>query len=376
MLLRSLIGGTAAVLLCSAMAGAQALSERPAWLVDPAGIGAATPQMMLVDDSSQVQPKKKTPLEVNPERDHKRWLGFAGEPVKIGQYWVGLECRRVGEALGMQLGLAEGEGLLVINVLPDSPAAKATVQRNDVLIAAAGKPLKGLQDLIDAVETAKEKELPIELFRSGKKQQLSITPVKRPEEDRYARDLTAPRAGADWDRVRRWFERARPGGRWKPQKDEEGELPWRFQFFGPGAILPPGAAVNPPLPANLSVSITKNGAEPAKIVVKRDNESWELTENDLDELPDDVRPHVERMLGPIGQRGLHHRNMFNFKLEPHWPGTPEIDVQLGPLDPRGLMKEQIDQMNQRIEQLRKSIDELHKSGPAQKEAPAKDDNRA
>jgi hypothetical protein len=80
-------------------------------------------------------------------------------------------------------------------------------------------------------------------------------------------------------------------------ENENGRPPLRFRFVHPGMILPPGVAVAPPLPADMSVVISKEGDQPAKIVVRRGAEKWEVTEQNLDKLPADVRTHIEGMLG-------------------------------------------------------------------------------
>jgi hypothetical protein len=47
----------------------------------------------------------------------------------------------------------------------------------------------------------------------------------------------------------------------------------------------------------VSISISKAGDQPAKVVVQRGNDKWEVTEKELDKLPADIRPSVEQMLG-------------------------------------------------------------------------------
>ena len=51
------------------------------------------------------------------------------------------------------------------------------------------------------------------------------------------------------------------------------------------------------LPKDMSVTITKEGEQPAKIVVKQGDKTWETTEDKLDDLPDEVRGHVQSFLG-------------------------------------------------------------------------------
>src|SRR4051812_46436422 len=46
--------------------------------------------------------------------------------------WLGVSTEEASEVVGAQLGLQPGDGLVVRFVEPDSPAAKAGLQQNDV----------------------------------------------------------------------------------------------------------------------------------------------------------------------------------------------------------------------------------------------------
>jgi hypothetical protein len=70
-----------------------------------------------------------------------------------------------------------------------------------------------------------------------------------------------------------------------------------MRFFHPGMVLPPGPPADVSLPDDMSVTISKHGKEPAKISVRQGDRSWEVAEDKLHELPDEVRLPVERMLG-------------------------------------------------------------------------------
>src|SRR5579859_6051379 len=48
--------------------------------------------------------------------------------------WLGVGADEAGDALASQLGLQSGEGLVVTYVETDSPAAKARIKKNDVLV--------------------------------------------------------------------------------------------------------------------------------------------------------------------------------------------------------------------------------------------------
>ncbi|NQT11191.1 MAG: PDZ domain-containing protein, partial [Planctomycetes bacterium] len=273
------------------------------------------------------------------------------EPIQLSDYWLGLACNPASEALRAQLGLAEGEGLVVEEVLADSPAAKAGMKQYDVVVKVDGKSAGKLQELVNAVDAAKEKEVTIELLRGGKPVKIKATPQKRPEMPQAGPPRPEQFSDPNWEMWRKHFDQFRQG--------EPGGAPWRFRFWGPGTILPPHgkaqppqAAPHPPLPGNLSVAVTKAGDDPAKVVVKRDDEKWEVTEESLDKLPDDVRPHVERMLGGgVVQPGIdlapHDFNFVPQQPMPHWGGHPQ-----------GSLQPWMDEVNRRMEEIRRAIDEM------------------
>ena len=140
-----------------------------------------------------------------------------------------------------------------------------------------------------AVEGNAGKKLSVELLRDGKPVHLEIEPAKRPAN--VTLRYEAPEEVEKM--VRRMLEEFRDGDR-----DHNWTGPWRFRVLGPGAILPPGALLGEPLPDDMTVTVTRHGKEPAKIVVERSANRWEVNEKDLDKLPPDVRRYVEPMVHP------------------------------------------------------------------------------
>jgi serine protease Do len=65
---------------------------------------------------------------------------------------VGLAPPHVARALFRSVGLPERDGLLVRVVEDDSPAAAAGLREGDLLVAAAGKELRSVDDLYDALD--------------------------------------------------------------------------------------------------------------------------------------------------------------------------------------------------------------------------------
>jgi len=273
-----------------------------------------------------------------------------GQIVKPSEYWLGLECYPVEGALRTQLRLPEGQGLVVEDVVPDSPAAEAKVQKHDVLLKAGGKPLATIVDLMAAVDEAQQKKLTLEIIRQAKPKKIEVVPAKRPERAFGQRLLPRPfpaPGNPDLDALRKWYEKAMP----------EARPPMRFRFFQPGMILPPGAPVQPPLPGNMSVAITKQADAPAKISVQRGDQKWEVTEKELDKLPDDVRPHVQRMLGHVPARIERDVDVDVDILPP----------RLGPGPAGGPLQKQLDAMSREIEELRKAVQGIHGKPPKAKE---------
>ncbi len=101
-----------------------------------------------------------------------------------------------------------------------------------------------------------------------------------------------------------------------------------MRVLGPGMVFNDFAGPRLDLqnmPNNVQVTITRENDGPAKIMVKRGEESWTLQSDDqeaLAKLPDDVRPFVEQMLQggqPGGGVGAHNGlpaqlGSFNFHL--------------------------------------------------------------
>ncbi len=289
--------------------------------------------------------------ELSPDSRSAFDLDKLDKPSEPSEYWLGIGCAPVPPPLRAQLDLPEKQGLLVQGVAPDSPAAKAGILQHDILLRAGDKPLAEPRDLIGAIEATKEEKLKIDLIHGGQRKTVEATPAKRPEE---ARRHAAPAPGpGDWETMQKWIERMTPG-----EEGEGRQPPMRFRFFHPGAIVPRDVLVPVPLPPNMSVVISKEGDEPAKIVVKRGDEKWEATEKELDKLPADVRPHVERMLGrgPLGIVG----DLRSFDFLPETPATgSEKQPPRGP----GLLdrlERRFDEMNRRMDQLFKAIEELGK----------------
>jgi hypothetical protein len=95
--------------------------------------------------------------------------------------YLGVATKEVSEALGAQLGLQDGAGLVVTFVAPDSPAAKAGLQKHDVLVRLGEQTLVHPAQLRKLVHVHKPDDaIELVFYRSGKQTNASVTLVSAP----------------------------------------------------------------------------------------------------------------------------------------------------------------------------------------------------
>lgn len=97
-------------------------------------------------------------------------------------YWIGVRVAPIPSVLLPQFGVKEdGVGRVVVEqVIPNGPAAKAGLKRGDVILQLGGKDIFCLGDLVRQVDSAKAIEQPMVVAREGKNVNLTVTPAARP----------------------------------------------------------------------------------------------------------------------------------------------------------------------------------------------------
>ncbi len=109
---------------------------------------------------------------------------------------IGVDAARVDDVLRSHLGLAEGKGVLITGVTEEGPAAKAGIQKNDVLVSIADQEIAGPESLDKLLEPFAEKPVPITFIRSGHRQTATVTP--KPATARLAVINTQPAEPRFW----------------------------------------------------------------------------------------------------------------------------------------------------------------------------------
>jgi membrane-associated protease RseP (regulator of RpoE activity) len=291
---------------------------RLAWLLSAAALGSwfGGDGTVRADEPARVEGKRQVIVIEGPE---------------VTAYWLGVSAESADDLLKKHLNI--DSGLVVASAVPDGPAAKVGVEQHDVLVKFNDVELKQLEDLTKAVAENKDKEATVELIRGGKPLTIKITPAKRPA------GVAAFGIGPDSNSPLRLWS-VRPGFR----------VPWMEK--------------NLDLPQGTSITIAKEGDGPTKITVKQGDKRWEVTEDKLGDLPDDVRPMVERLLGGGFRAELElpatDADEWMKRFRDGWPkfvpDLPLVQVYKGHA-PSGIEK-QLDDMRRELKELREAVNEL------------------
>ena len=101
---------------------------------------------------------------------------------KVVRGWLGVSIQELSPELAAQFGMTETKGVLVSDVMEDSPAKKAGFERADVIVEFDGKPMDSPTHLRNAVaQTPLGKKVSIKLIRDKKPKALDVTIVEQPK---------------------------------------------------------------------------------------------------------------------------------------------------------------------------------------------------
>lgn len=90
--------------------------------------------------------------------------------------YIGVLTREVPEELRTQFSLLDGFGLLVEEVMPDSPAQAAGLKTHDILVKLGDQQLVNMEQLLTLVRSKKKGEsVPLTVITGGKETQVEIT---------------------------------------------------------------------------------------------------------------------------------------------------------------------------------------------------------
>jgi Do/DeqQ family serine protease len=101
---------------------------------------------------------------------------------RIQRPWIGATLQDVTQDIADSLGFARPEGALIVGLDPQSPLAKAGLQRGDVVLAIEGKPVENAKELNYRVATSAVGAAAIIEFQSkGERKEAQVTLIAAPE---------------------------------------------------------------------------------------------------------------------------------------------------------------------------------------------------
>jgi S1-C subfamily serine protease len=145
---------------------------------------AQSPASVFAEEEVEVAEGRVTQL--SPDRgDAPAVVVEEGEEAKAAapKYWIGLQGRPIdSRVLRTQLQLAGDVGVAIETVMPESPAEKAGLRQDDILVAVDGEPLADLAYLQSVVAEKHDKPIELKVLRLAKEEVIKVTPEEIPAE--------------------------------------------------------------------------------------------------------------------------------------------------------------------------------------------------
>src|SRR5436305_13979800 len=115
---------------------------------------------------------------------------------KVPTTFLGVETSQVPDVVSEQLGLVKGLGLVVEYVVPDSPAASAGIQKNDILKMLNDQILIEPSQLRKLLQTFSDgTDITLTILRKGQEQKVTVKLAKKEGPQRHS---WAPGDKHDW----------------------------------------------------------------------------------------------------------------------------------------------------------------------------------
>ena len=323
-----------------------------------AGLCAQSSQQAHADD----EPEPNGPIvQISPDdNDEGNVAEFLNEQPRVQEltYWIGVRGRGVESVvLRTHLQLAEDMGVVVEEVVDDSPAAKAGLRKHDIVLRANGTAVHGMTVLQDMVRTGKDQPLKLGVIRLGKEEKIVVVPEKRPAQIAVSGESDLQDLLRGNDPLKHFLEQF------------HGKIPRGMRQIGPGIIMDDQRLDLNAMPSGVSVSVQRHNDGPAQVTVQRGDQTWKVTDDveSLQQLPHDIRPFVERMLR--GQAGrvrwggapLDLEGELRMLLPPRledWAVGAGSEIAPDPMQKRLNERFGLDPMQKRMEKIEKQLEQL------------------
>ncbi len=122
------------------------------------------------------------------------------------RYRLGVTLSEADDTLRSHLKLAAGEGLVVTEVVDESPAAKMGVKQHDVLTELDGKRLTSVDAVNAQIQEIQEKTVVLKLLRNGQEVTCQIAPKKGNEVAQFLNEIVLVDEQARHPAIVRWLD--------------------------------------------------------------------------------------------------------------------------------------------------------------------------
>ena len=109
-----------------------------------------------------------------------------GESAQSPRLGVAVAPNHVARRLRRAVGLPDTDGLLIRDVAEDSPAGRAGVAQGDLIVAAAGHPIRTPDDLFDALQAAGGDTIELNIIRGTDERTIQVTLADHGQPDNQA----------------------------------------------------------------------------------------------------------------------------------------------------------------------------------------------
>jgi len=148
----------------------------------------------------------------NAAREVAQQLIRSGEAVRG---WLGVQTTQANQEIQPSLARAFGvdHGAFVDEVNPGTPAAKAGIKAEDIIIQWGGTPVRSFRDLSRSVaNTPPGRDVPVKLVRNGKEMTVTVHTEKRPDEETLQQQLSGRPARPNTDENQSTPQTVKAGG--------------------------------------------------------------------------------------------------------------------------------------------------------------------
>ena len=273
-----------------------------------------------------------------------------------------LDPAPLGGLLSKHLGLPVGQGLRIQNVQKESPADKAGLERDDLIIGFKGQDVHDYERFVDAIRKAGiGTEVSLQIIHLGvrKTVKLTLKPLKSGSDWKYPQE---PEAVQSW-RPGRFF-RLKPGDEDWTEMFRDG-IPTDIdidmkKFFNEVHSYHHSNG------ENYSVTIEGNpNDEDSTITVRVGDDKYTTTVKEIDKLPEKYREAAEKALENARKTSKKSKSDGRFNVLP-WRTPPDWRGYFDRLHPRNYApvlpfdrgEEIFDKIQEQMREMRKRLEKL------------------